>query len=268
MNYLHDLTTYMKSKNYCDTSIESYKSCLASYLDYHKKSPQNISLNEIREYIADFSYSKQKQMVGVLRIFYKHIVSQPKKLGKIQYPRKPQTIPYTFSRQEIEKILFNTPNIKHKCILMLGYSGGLRISEVINLKITDIESDNNRIRVEGAKGQKDRYTLLGDYPLSLLRQYYQKEKPNYYLFEGQTGGKYSTTSIQKILNRAKEKSKLVKGTYHSLRHSFATHLLEDGTDLRVIQELLGHNSPKTTQIYTKVSNQLIVKTKSPMDMIA
>lgn len=268
MNYLHDLTTYMKSKNYCKSSIDSYRSCVNSYLNHFKKSPQNISLNEIREYVSLFSYYKQKQIVGGIRIFYKEIVPQPKKLGRIKYPRKPETIPYTFSRKEIEKILFHTSNIKHKCILLLGYSSGLRISETLNLKITDIESDQNRIRVEGAKGQKDRYTILGDHSLSLLRRYYKEHKPKQYLFQGQNGDRYSATSIQKILNRAKEKSRITKGTYHSLRHSFATHLLEDGTPLRIIQVLLGHKSSKTTEIYTKVSNTLISSTISPIDRMS
>ena len=267
MNTLHDFRDYMTSKNYAKTSIESYTSCLAKYLTHHKQSPKNITLPQIRSYLASItSYAGKKQAVGALNILYTHITPQPSKVQKITYPRKPHTLPTVYTRQEIDRCLLFAPNCKHKAIIMLAYSSGLRISEVINMKIQDIDSANNRVWVRQGKGNKDRYTLLSDRCLTLLRQYYTAHQPKDYLFEGASGGPYSTTSIQKIFNRAKQKARITKGTFHSLRHSFATHLLEDGTPLRVIQVLLGHKRSTTTEIYTHVSNTLISNTQSPMDI--
>jgi integrase/recombinase XerD len=267
MNTLHLFQTYLKCSGYAKSSIDSYSACLKRFLDHYKKSPQNISADEIRDYLANQSYSYIKQTVGALNILYSEIVPQPKKVQKFKYPRKEHKLPVVYSRKQIDKILFHTPNIKHKCILMIGYSAGLRISEVLNLKPHHIESDRNRIRVVESKGNKDRYTLLSSHCLALLRKYYLEYKPKDYLFEGHNGGKYSQTSIQNILNNAKKKSKIVQGTFHSLRHSFATHLLEDGTPTRIIQVLLGHESPKTTERYTHVSNTLIERTISPFDKV-
>jgi site-specific recombinase XerD len=151
-------------------------------------------------------------------------------------------------------------------IISLLYSGGLRRSEVLELKITDIHSDRGLIRVNDAKGKKDRYTLLSNALLDGLRKYYRQYRPNMYLFEGQKGGKYSAESVSKILKQAGKKAGIIRTiTPHMLRHSFATHLLEQGTDLRYIQELLGHASSKTTEIYTHVSKKAIDKIKNPID---
>jgi site-specific recombinase XerD len=206
-----------------------------------------VSVTEIRSYLSTMSYSSVKQNVGMMRILYQDVLGQKNKALKIQYPRKPKTLPKIFSRQEIDRILFKTPNIKHKCMIILGYSAGLRLSEVLNLKPKDILSDRAQIFVKGGKGQKDRYTILSSQALSLLRKYYIKYQPKEYLFEGQNGGKYSATSLQKIMRRATD-----KGTFHTLRHSFATHLIEQGTPTRVVQLLLGHGSPTTTEVYTQL----------------
>jgi integrase/recombinase XerD len=157
-------------------------------------------------------------------------------------------------------------NIKHKSILYLIYSAGLRISEAVNLKIADIDSKRNVIIVQGGKGKKDRTTLLSQKLLIMLREYYVKYRPKDYLFEGDPGKQYSVKSIQNVFNKALKKSGIrKKATVHSLRHSFATHLLEHGTDLRYIQELLGHSSSKTTEIYTHITKKGMDKIKSPLD---
>jgi site-specific recombinase XerD len=165
--------------------------------------------------------------------------------------------------------MFNSiTNLKHKVILFVGYSAGLRVSEIVNLKISDIYSGSMQIRIEQGKGKKDRMVMLSEKVLVLLRAYYTKYKPVYWLFEGPKGEQYSVRSVQQILKRAKSLAGIVhKGSVHTLRHSFATHLLEGGTDLRLIQELLGHTSIKTTVIYTHITDTSKAKVKSPLDKL-
>ena len=173
------------------------------------------------------------------------------------------------STEEVIEILKATKNLKHRAILMTIYSAGLRISEAINLKIKDIDSQRMQIRVEQAKGKKDRYTLLSQKNLATLRTYFLAYKPKVWLFEGQEAGEpYSSRSIQNIFSAAVEKAGITKEvSVHTLRHSFATHLLENGTDLRYIQSLLGHESSKTTEIYTHVTTKGFDQIKSPLDKL-
>ena len=186
--------------------------------------------------------------------------------GSIPRAKRPQKLPTVFSEEEIIALIGNIENLKHKSVLYLIYSAGLRISESVNMKIADIDSKRNIIVVRGGKGKKDRTTLLSKKLLHMLREYYRQYRPKEYLFEGQSGGKYSIKSIQKTFNAALKKSGIrKKATVHSLRHSFATHLLERGTDLRYIQELLGHNSSKTTEIYTHITSKGMDKIISPLD---
>lgn len=179
---------------------------------------------------------------------------------------KEHKLPKVLSKNEVKSILSSCTNIKHKSILMLIYSAGLRRSELLNLTISDIDYERMVINIKAAKGMKDRISLLSENLLKLLRSYYKEYKPKKYLFEGQNGEKYSPTSVANILRNASLKAGIRKiVTPHMLRHSFATHLLEQGTDLRYIQELLGHNSSKTTEIYTYVSKKAIYKIKNPID---
>ena len=242
-----DFKKFLHVRNYAKTTIETYSSIVSKFLYSFKKSPKNISSKEITNYLSNFNtFNTLNQNINALRQLYK-MVGQDRKVKKIPYPRKPKTLPKVFSREEIDHILLKTPNIKHKCMIILGYSSGLRLAEVLILKPTDILSDRMQIFVKKGKGQKDRYTILSSQALTLLRKYYRKYKPEEYLFEGQNGGKYSASSLQQIMKRATN-----KGTFHTLRHSFATHLTENGTPTRVVQMLLGHNSPKTTEIYTQL----------------
>ena len=170
------------------------------------------------------------------------------------------------SQKDISSIFEKIENLKHKSILYTIYSGGLRISELVNLKISDIDSERNLITIRDAKGKKDRVTLLSKNLLILLRKYYLEYKPKEYLFESPDSGKYSVRSVDKILKRAVSQTNIRKKvTVHTLRHSFATHLLEQGTDLRYIQSLLGHNSSKTTEIYTHVTKRGLENIVSPLD---
>jgi integrase/recombinase XerD len=182
--------------------------------------------------------------------------SREKEHYDIKRPRKEKRLPTVLSIDEITRLFDATTNIKHRCILMEIYSGGLRRNELINLHPKDIDYYRKLIKIRGSKGNKDRYTILSEKLLTLLKEYYKQYRPDEWLFEGQTGGRYSATSIEKIFREAVSKAGIRKYvTPHSLRHSCATHLLEQGISLRYIQEILGHSSSKTTEIYTHVATK-------------
>ncbi|MEA2021464.1 MAG: tyrosine-type recombinase/integrase [Candidatus Caldatribacteriota bacterium] len=184
----------------------------------------------------------------------------------LQRPKKERKLSDVLSEEDITKILKSINNLKHKCIIYLIYSAGLRLSEMVNLKTTCIDSNRKQIRIREAKSKKDRITLLSETVLVILRKYYKVYKPKEWLFEGQYGKQYSKRSVQKIFKNALRKSGINKNaSVHTLRHSFATHLLEHGTDLRYIQELLGHKNSKTTEIYTHVTKTAMNKIVSPID---
>ncbi|MBC7571077.1 MAG: tyrosine-type recombinase/integrase [Spirosoma sp.] len=206
-----------------------------------------------------------------MKFYCEKVLGGKRKLYTLQRPAKERQLPVVLNSDEITRIFAQLKNLKHRTVLMLIYSAGLRISEAINLKIKDIDSERMQIRVEQSKGKKDRYTLLSQKALLLLRNYYQEYKPVNYLFEGQDSPTYLAKSIQLILKRACEQAGIKKHvTVHTLRHSFATgpthrHLLENGTDLRYIQLLLGHESSKTTEIYTHLTTKGFDQIKSPLD---
>lgn len=233
---------------------------------------ENISTEQINNYILkliqtkNISVSQQNQRINAIKFYYEKILGGEKQYYELHRPKKEHKLPKVLSKNEVKRIFDVTNNLKHKCILMLIYSAGLRRSELLNLTPEDIDSERMLIHINGAKGKKDRISLLSDNLLQLLRQYYKEYRPNKYLLEGQSGGKYSASSVANILKKAAGKAELRKVvTPHMLRHSFATHLLEQGTDLRYIQELLGHGSSKTTEIYTHVSKKAINNIKNPID---
>ncbi|MGX7688140.1 tyrosine-type recombinase/integrase [Flectobacillus roseus] len=188
---------------------------------------------------------------------------------EIPRPKKKLILPNVLSISQVEKLFSQLENLKHKTMLFLAYSGGLRVSEVVNLKIKDIHSARMVINIKGAKGKKDRMVALSEGILELLRKYYIAYKPTYWLFEGQYKDEpYSTRSLQQIFHRAKNEAKITQDvTFHSLRHSYATHLHERGTDIKLIQELLGHNDLKTTLRYTHVSTRKLETIVSPFDQL-
>lgn len=190
----------------------------------------------------------------------------PNRFYAIERPRKESKLPKVISKEEVVDIIENTNNLKHRGIVQLLYGSGLRQSELLNLRIKDIDSKRMLVRVEGSKGNKDRLTLLSKTALKDLRKYYIKYEPELFLFEGKKGTKYSAASVLKIVKAAAEKARIrTRVTPHVLRHSFATHLLEAGTDLRQIQVLLGHGSSKTTEIYTHVATNTFETIKNPLD---
>lgn len=201
--------------------------------------------------------------------FYYGTILKKKFPYEIKRPRKDKKLPVVLSKEEIAQILSTVDNIKHKAILMLVYSAGLRVSEVVKLKPEDIDSKRKLIHIKGAKGRKDRYTLLADSVLDTLRNYWRQYEPKKWLFSSTKPDRHlHYRSIEKVFANACERANILKdATVHTLRHSFATHLLEAGTDLRYIQELLGHKSSKTTEIYTHVSRSSISRIVSPLDRL-
>lgn len=253
MNVIHDFTNYMQAKGYARRSIDSYRSCLVTYLAHFKKSPENISLKEIRSYLARFqSTGTKKQHVAMLRLLYGRITPQPVKLGKIEYPRKQRRLPQILERTQIINAIDSIPNIKHRAILGVLYGAGLRMSELIHLRVDDLTHKEQHIRINLGKGAKDRLVPISERLLDLLRDYYRRYRPQSYLFEGVRQQTYSSTSVRQLVH------KYIGSTIrpHTLRHSYATHLIEQGTDVTVVQALLGHSSLKTTSIYVHLTGNL------------
>ena len=262
-------------KGYSESTINSYKSELSCFLKYFENQDhKTVTKEQIESYVYyliskyKIGDSKQNLAINAIKFYYEAVLGMPREYYTIQRPKKAHTLPNVLSLEEVSQLIQAPSNLKHKAILYTLYSGGLRIGEVVNLRITDIHSDDGFIFIKGAKGKKDRRTILSVHLLELLRNYYRLFKPSYWLFEGQDGGQYSTKSIQLIYRRAQIKSGVGPwSTPHTLRHSFATHLLENGENLRNIQALLGHESTKTTEIYTHVVGVSSKKLSSPLDLI-
>ena len=212
------------------------------------------------------SASYQNQAINAIKFYYERVLGGKRKFYFIERPLKEKALPVVLNHAEVIAIIKATPNIKHRAMLILAYSSGLRVSELLKLKIKDIDSERMQIRVEQAKGKKDRYTLLSEKALIIFRDYFKQYKPKEWLFEGIGGGAYSARSIQEVIQYAAKRAGILKKvSMHTLRHSFATHLLENGTDLRYIQNLLGHSSSKTTEVYTHVTTQGFKQIVSPLD---
>lgn len=263
--------------NYSLSTIRSYHALLLRFLNaYKNKGLENIhafSEEEINTYhrsmvqAGTYSVSFINQSINAVKFYYQRaLLRHEVQLNQVERPEKPERLPQVLSKQDVLKILSVTENLKHRCMLQLLYAGGLRIGEVINLKLIDVQSERNLLLIRGGKGKKDRTTLLSQKLLESLRAYYKAYKPNVWLFEGQTGGQYTVESIRNVFRASKAKAGVkAPATPHTLRHSFATHLLEQGTDLRYIQVLLGHRSSKTTEIYTHITTHALDKIVSPLD---
>ena len=262
-------------KGYSLNTLKSYKSELASFLKYFENLDlKNITKDEIESYIYHLiskykiSESRQNSTINAIKFYYEQVLKMPREYYDIQRPKRAHQLPNTLSKAEVIKLINSPTNLKHRAILSTIYSAGLRTSELLTLRIRDIHSNEGYLFIKGAKGKKDRHTLLSNYLLKLLRKYYKEYKPSYWLFEGQTGGKYSAKSVQNIFRKAQQNSNANPwSTPHTLRHSFATHLLENGVNLRTIQILLGHESSKTTEVYTHVVGLNNKKVENPLDKI-
>lgn len=267
-----DLRRELVSRKYSPKTVKAYLYYNRDMLKLIGKSSFNVKESDIKNYLL-YLVEEKKAATSTLNIainalkFYYGIMLKRKFFYEIKRPRKDKKLPVVLSEEEVAKILSLVNNIKHKAILMLIYSAGLRVSEVVKLRPENIDRERKLIHIKGAKGRKDRYTMLSDVALAALRDYLKKHSPQSWLFAGAKIERHiSTRTVQAIFEQACASANIIKNVgVHSLRHSFATHLLESGTDLRYIQELLGHKNSKTTEIYTHVSNKSLGKIKSPLD---
>lgn len=267
---------WMRSKRYSESTISTYSEALKVFLNFYKeKSIKDITNNDLiifnNEYIIanKLSAAYQNQIVNGVKLFFAKIENAKLNPELVHRPKKPKILPNVLSKDEVKQILNAHSNIKHRTMLSLIYSCGLRRSELLYLKPEQIDSKRNVLIIKAAKGKKDRIAPLSDKTIELLRDYYKLYKPTQWLFEGQNPGEqYDARSLSSVLEQALKKTNIKRPvTLHWLRHSYATHLLEAGTDLRFIQEILGHKSSKTTEIYTHVSTKSLQKIISPFDTL-
>jgi len=267
-------TLWLKSRRYSSSTIKTYTEALQSFLKFYAhKSINDISHQDVivfnNEYILKnkLSASYQNQVVNAVKLFFMKMENKQMDVDLIHRPKREKILPNVLSKEEVKAILNAHHNIKHKTMLSIIYSCGLRRSELLHLKPNDIDAKRNIIIIRQAKGKKDRIAPLSEKIVTMLREYYLQYKPTTWLFEGQTAGEqYDERSLANVLKQAVEKAGINKPvSLHWLRHSYATHLLAAGTDLRYIQEILGHKSSKTTEIYTHVSTKNIQNIKSPFD---
>jgi len=273
-NLLNNFYLFLKGKRYSQSTIKTYTFFIADFINFYRKTPLNNLTNRAVELFIEnvfitrnYSISTQRQFISALKIFivfYPHTEINDLVLER---PKKSRKLPSVLSQEEVLKIISSTQNLKHRAILVLIYSYGLRISELVNLELTDFHIQRKQLVIKNGKGRKDRYVSLADSFIPLLSNYYHSYKPKFYFVEGQKGGKYSTESVRQFLKKSCVKANIKKTvTPHTLRHSYATHLLENGVDIRYIQSLLGHAKPETTMIYTHVRRKDLMEIQNPLDI--
>ena len=263
----------LKELHNSENTLSVYSSAFEQFCNYYKDHPlENISQEQITKYMQHLvvdrkvSSSYHNQAINAIKFYYERVLNGDRKIYLLDRPRKEQKLPVVLNQEEVKQLLKCIDNIKHRALVMLVYSSGLRLSEIVGLKIKDLDSVQMQIRVQQGKGKKDRVTILSERVLEILRRYFQQYQPKEWLFEGADGGQYSKRSAQQIVKDAARKAGIKKKiSIHTLRHSFGTHLLESGTNLRYIQSLLGHESIKTTEIYTHITLKGFDQLRSPMD---
>ena len=264
--YLQELKNLCILKGFSQQTIKSYYYNVKKFLEFLDKSRLNPSNDSVKSYFLtlNLSINSMRLKYASLRFFFSEVLKKPFTTNEIPIKKKEKILPKVISKEKIKKMIESTENIKHKLIIKLFYSSGLRLQELIDLKRKNIDFDRNLIYIIKGKGKKDRITLISEnLKLDLLKYYSNYNFSTEYIFEGRNG-KYTKKSVQKVLDSLSKKIG-TKITPHMLRHSFATHLLEQGTDIRHIQKLLGHSDLSTTEIYTKVSNKDLSNIKSPLD---
>lgn len=256
-------------------TVKEYCQRVKLFQDHFKKPATEIVEREIRDYLyylrndRNLSVSAVNTYNCALRFLYDVTLEQNLNYKRVPRLKQPYLLPNILTKDEVQAIFNAADNLKHKCILMTIYGSGLRLSEITSLKLSDIDSKNMRIFIDQGKGQKDRYALLSQWNLEILREYWKQYKPKYWLFEGMEEGSHiSKRAVQDLFKKYLKKSGMSKkASVHTLRHSFATHLLEDGTNLFYIRDLLGHATIRTTTVYLHVATTDILKTTSPLDTL-
>jgi site-specific recombinase XerD len=273
-NILRKYTQELTIQGYSSKTKKCYINHIKRFNNYINKHIIEITENDVKMYLSylmekECSHSYVNQAISSIKFLNEYVLHKSKLTVYIERPKKERKLPNVLSKKEVKSVLTSLKNNKHKTLLALIYSSGLRVGEVVKLKINDVDSQRMLIKIEKGKGNKDRYVMLSESILLQLRRYYKEYRPNKWLFEGADEDKHITErTVQRIFKNACEKGCVTKKvSVHSLRHSFATHLLENGTDIRYIQELLGHACSKTTEIYTHVTNKNIMNIKSPLDDI-
>lgn len=270
-NLLKSFEEEIIRKGYRAESIKNYVSCITKFL-YHfkdKDSAKHVSETDIKSFLSAFKgHNTQRGYHSAIKCFYKYTIKQPNKFKYIEYCKRSRKLPIVLSVEEMKGIIFSASNLKHKTILCIMYSTGVRVGEIINLKISDIDSKRMVINIRNAKGGKDRQVPLDPTALQFLRDYWKQYKPKEFLFNGQFDVQYSAKSIAQFLQKYADIAGIKKRVYpHLLRHCSATHMLENGTDMSILQRILGHESIKTTAIYGHISHNIISKVITPLQLI-
>jgi len=259
----------LKYRNYSPQTINSYLGCLKNFFAYLGQNYDKFDEFRVKEYLVKKKEGGAADQtinvhINAIKFFYENIVKTPFKLD-LHYSKRPKRLPVILSREEINKIIDSIENTKHRLMIALAYGAGLRVSEVVNLKIKDIDLPGLQISVRQAKGQKDRVTVVPEKLKNEIMQFMSGKNPDDYLFMSERGGRLTERSAQAVFIQALKNNGIIKdATFHSLRHSFATHLLENGVDVRYVQELLGHANIRTTQVYTHLTNLALKNIKSPL----
>ena len=267
---LEDLETELKLRGFSQQTVKAYLFWNQKFLEFTKKNPEEIVEDDIKKFIAekiskDFAAKSLVLIKAALKFYYDGILK--KNIVNIETPKISRKLPVVLTKEEVKKLIDATENKKHKIMIKLLYSSGLRLSELINLHVGDLEFNENIGWVRGGKGGKDRIFLLSNNLIDELKKFTNGKTNDNFLFEGRNG-KLSARAVQKLISKSSQKAGIQKSVHvHTLRHSFATHLLESGEDIRKIQELLGHSSLNTTQIYTHISTAELKKVKNPLDSL-
>jgi len=267
--YLKQTKQELKLRNYSFKTIKTYLGCLREYFDFKKLNLEKIDEGNIKQFLLNKqgkNYSSQtiNLYLNAIKFFYREVLKIPEKIN-LKFAKRSKKLPIVLSREEIKNIIDSISNPKHKLIISLAYGAGLRISEIISLKVKDINVEELTIHLKNAKGKKDRITIFPEKIKTCLQNLIAGKNPNNYLFESERGGNLTERTAQKVFKNALRKAGIKKdATFHSLRHSFATHLLENGVDIRYVQKLLGHRNIRTTQVYTQVTNTKLKNIKSPL----
>ena len=267
--YLKKLEDELRLRNYSPKTVKSYTSCVAEYLRAKKNNFGLVNVDFIKQYLLSLvnkgmSSQTTNQKLQAINFFCQNVLKFQGKID-IKFAKTPSKLPIVLSRNEIQLILAAINNEKHNLLVALAYAAGLRVSEVVNLKVKDINLSELTIHIKGAKGNKDRMTVFPEKLVKSIERLIANKDSNDYVFTSKRGGELTERTVQKVFENALKKTGIKKeATFHSLRHSFATHLLENGVDVRYVQELLGHANIRTTQIYTKVTNPSLKNIKSPL----